>query len=249
MEENKRKLLQNMIDESNKIVFFGGAGVSTESGLKDFRSVDGLYHLKYAYPPETILSLNFFYEHPKEFYSFYKENLLKKGIQPNACHYKLKELEDNGKLLGIITQNIDHLHTLAGSKNVIELHGSIVRNHCIHCHKFFPGWEFIDHCDYLPLCDKCNQLIKPDVVLYGESLNEKDILKAIEWIEKADLLIIGGCSLQVYPAASFIHYFKGKYLVIINKTPTPADSLANLLIDEPIGKVMESIQISKTSKV
>ncbi len=245
-DEKKLQALQHMIDESQKIVFFGGAGVSTESGLKDFRSANGLYHLKRKYPPEEILSSSFFFEHPFEFYDFYKENLLIKGIQPNACHYKLKELEESGKLLGVITQNIDNLHTLAGSQKVVELHGSIMRNHCLNCHQTFDGFDFILKSDLLPLCPFCGQLIKPDVVLYGESLNEQDIETAIQWIIDADMMIIGGCSLKVYPAASFVHYFKGKYLVVINQTPTNIDSIASLVIDEPIGKVMGKIKVKNS---
>lgn len=237
----KIKLLQELIDKANNIVFFGGAGVSTESGLKDFRSVDGLYNMHYKYPPEEILSHDFFYANPYEFYRFYKDKILYKNIYPNMAHFTLAKMEEKGKLKGIITQNIDNLHTLAGSKKVIELHGSIMHNHCIYCHKAFEGFDFILENKHLPLCDKCHNLIKPDVVLYGESLDENNIIEAIDLISKADMLIVGGSSLTVYPAAGFISYFKGKHLVVINKTPL--DNLENvtLEINEPIAEVFSKI--------
>lgn len=241
MENEKIKILQDMINASKKIVFFGGAGVSTESGLKDFRSVDGLYNEKYDYPPEMILSRSFFYFKPDIFYEFYKDKLLIKNILPNKCHYKLKELEEKEKLLGVITQNIDNLHTLAGSKNVIELHGTIMKNHCIYCNKSFEGFDIILNSNKVPRCDVCGNMIKPDVVLYEEALDEENIENAIKIIKDADMLIIGGCSLTVYPAASFIDYFKGKYLVVINKSPTKVDYKADLVISDSIAKVMEQI--------
>jgi len=238
----KIKKLQDMIDNSKSIVFFGGAGVSTESGLKDFRSVDGLYNMKYDYPPEEILSHDFFFSMTNEFYKFYKDKLLVKGINPNKAHLKLAEMEQIGKLSGIITQNIDNLHTLAGSKNVVELHGSINRNYCTKCNKFYEGFDFILEKDEPPRCT-CGGLIKPDVVLYNESLNEDDINNAIRLISNADMLIIGGCSLTVYPAASFIRFFRGRYLVILNKSATQADYMANLVISEPIGEVLDKIEV------
>ena len=213
-------LLQKMIDEVDNIVFFGGAGVSTESGLKDFRSVDGLYNLNYKYPPEEILSHDFFYENPYEFYRFYKDKILVEGIKPNIAHYQL-----------------------AKSKNVIELHGSIMHNHCISCNKYFAGYDFILKNNHLPLCDECHNLIKPDVVLYGESLNENNIIKAIELISNAKMLIVGGSSLSVYPAAGFVSYFKGKYLVVINKTHLPSLQKVTLEINEPIGEVFSKIDL------
>lgn len=236
-------LLQKMIDEVDNIVFFGGAGVSTESGLKDFRSVDGLYNLNYKYPPEEILSHDFFYENPYEFYRFYKDKILVEGIKPNIAHYQLAKMEQIGKLKGLITQNIDNLHYLAGSKNVIELHGSIMHNHCISCNKYFAGYDFILKNNHLPLCDECHNLIKPDVVLYGESLNEDNIIKAIELISNAKMLIVGGSSLSVYPAAGFVSYFKGKYLVVINKTHLPSLQKVTLEINEPIGEVFSKIDL------
>lgn len=240
MENIKR--LQTLILQSNKIVFFGGAGVSTESGLKDFRSVDGLYHIQYPYPPEKILSHSFFIENTEAFYQFYKDKMLFKDKFPNACHYKLAEMEQKGKLKAIITQNIDHFHQQAGSKMVLELHGSIMKNHCMNCHKSYEGFEFILKEKGVPHC-LCGGVIKPDVVLYEERLDEETMLEAIKQIKQADLLIVGGTSLNVYPAASFIRYFEGENLVVINKEITPIDHQATLVIREPIAKVMDQIKL------
>src|SRR5574344_1939255 len=237
--------LQQYIDESKRIVFFGGAGVSTESGIPDFRSVDGLYHQKWDYPPEEILSSDFFYAHTAEFYRFYREKLLIKGIKPNDAHRKLAELEKAGKLSAVITQNIDGLHQAAGSKNVYELHGSTLRNFCTECHKFFDVDYVASHKNDtgLPLCDKCGGLIKPDVVLYGESLNEDTITRSIEALQQADMLIIGGTALTVYPAAGLIDYFRGNKLVLINRDPTPSDGMATLVIHDNISKVLEAVKL------
>ena len=213
--QEKIELLQTYINNSNNIVFFGGAGVSTESGIKDFRSKDGLYNEKYKYPPEQILSHSFFYKNTKEFYKFYRDKLNCLNVLPNICHKYLVKLEREGKLKAIITQNIDNLHQKAGSTNVIELHGTIYKNYCDKCHKFYPP-EYIWNTKDIPKCN-CGGIIKPNVVLYEEPLNEFDILKAINYIKNSDLLIIAGTSLTVYPAASYISYFQGKHLVIINK--------------------------------
>ena len=241
------KQLQQLIDESNKIVFFGGAGVSTESGIPDFRSVDGLYHQKWNWPPEEILSSDFFYSNTAEFYRFYREKLIVTDAKPNAAHLKLAELEKAGKLLAVITQNIDGLHQAAGSKTVYELHGSTLRNYCTKCGKPFDISYVASHKDEkgLPLCDKCGGLIKPDVVLYGESLNHNTITLAVEALQQADMLIIGGTSLTVYPAAGLIDYFRGVKLVLINRDSTPSDGIAKLVIHDSIGKVLG--QISQTS--
>lgn len=233
--------LQEIIDSSNNIVFFGGAGVSTESGIPDFRSVDGLYNQKYDYPPETILSHTFFMNKTEEFYKFYRDKLIVKGVQPNKAHIVLAELEKQGKLKAVITQNIDGLHQLAGSKNVIELHGSTLRNFCMECGKAY-GVDYIDNSKGVPKCD-CGGTVKPDVVLYEEMLDDNAITKAVKFISEADVLIIGGTSLNVYPAAGFINYFNGSHLVIINKAPTPADKQADLVINEPIGAVLGSLLI------
>ena len=237
---NNFKQLQKMIDESDNIVFFGGAGVSTESGIKDFRSVDGLYNEKYDYPPEEILSHSFFLSHTKEFYKFYKDKLNSLDIKPNKTHEFLKKLEDKGKLKAIITQNIDGLHERAGSKNVLLLHGTTYKNYCMNCHKEFSA-EYVFNSKEIPLCTECNGIIKPDVVLYEEPLNDEVVRKTIKAIDNADLLIIGGTSLAVYPAASFINYFHGKYLVILNKDSTPYDSRADLVIHEKLGEVFSKL--------
>ena len=238
-------MLQEIIDKSNKIVFFGGAGVSTESGIPDFRSVDGLYNQEWDYPPETIISRSFFRQNPTEFYRFYRAKLLPKNIQPNAALYKLAELEEKGKLLAIITQNIDGLHQKAGSKNVYELHGSTLRNYCMKCHAFYDE-IIIEESEYtsdkLPHCPKCGGLIKPDVVLYEEPLDNIVINKAINAIKECDTLIIGGTSLTVYPAASFIDYYHKDNLVLINKSCTSRDNEAKLVIHEPIGEVFSKIK-------
>lgn len=232
--------LQEIIDDSKRIVFFGGAGVSTESGIPDFRSQDGLYNQKYKYPPETIISATFFDENCEEFYRFYKDKMIFADAKPNAAHLKLAELEQAGKLSAVITQNIDGLHQAAGSRNVIELHGSVMRNYCRKCREFYP-LEYIANSDGVPKCEKCGGVVKPDVVLYEESLNGDDITRAVEEIAAADTLIIGGTSLVVYPAAGFINYFNGKHLVVINKSPTNADKNAELVIADSIGKVLSEI--------
>lgn len=233
--------LQEIIDSSDNIVFFGGAGVSTESGIPDFRSVDGLYNQKYDYPPEEILSRTFFMNKTEEFYKFYRDKLIMKGVRPNKAHIALAELENKGKLKAVITQNIDGLHQLAGSKTVIELHGSTLRNYCMDCGKSY-DIDYIDTADGIPRCE-CGGIIKPDVVLYEEMLDDNAIRNAVSYISKADVLIIGGTSLNVYPAAGFINYFNGSHLVIINKASTPADRNADLVINEPIGKVLGSLKI------
>lgn len=234
--------LQQIIDESNNIVFFGGAGVSTESGIPDFRSVDGLYHQKYDYPPEEILSHTFFERHTDYFYKFYRDKMLCLDAQPNAAHLKLAELERAGKLSAVVTQNIDGLHQKAGSKNVLELHGSTLRNYCVQCGRFFTA-EYMVNTSGIPHCDECGGLIKPDVVLYEESLDSNVINASIAAISSADCLIVAGTSLVVYPAAGFIRYFKGRHFVLINKTPTSADSLADLVIHDSVGKVLSEIKV------
>ena len=244
--DEKIAKLQEMIDESQKIVFFGGAGVSTESGIPDFRSQDGLYKQKWKYPPETIISRTFFDANPKEFYRFYREKLIIKDAKPNITHLKLAELEAAGKLSAIVTQNIDGLHQKAGSKKVFELHGSTLRNFCMNCGKPYDE-DFIlqskDSPDTLPHCTECGGLIKPDVVLYEEGLDDGIVNGALEAISQADMLIIGGTSLVVYPAAGFIRYFAGDHLVMINKTETQADNMADLVIHEKLGQVFEQIVV------
>lgn len=237
--EEKIEQLKELVEKSRKIVFFGGAGVSTESGIPDFRSVDGLYSQKWAYPPETILSASFFRSNPKEFYRFYREKLLVSGIKPNITHLKLAELEKQCKLLAVVTQNIDGLHQAAGSKNVFELHGSVLRNYCEKCGAFYYEKYIASHSDEdgLPRCEKCGAIIKPDVVLYGESLKDEIVDGAIKAISSADLLIIGGTSLTVYPAAGMIQYFRGENIALINRDPTPGDGIAKLVIHESLGKV------------
>lgn len=232
--------LQEIIDDSKRIVFFGGAGVSTESGIPDFRSQDGLYNQKYKYPPEQIVSRTFFDNRTEEFYEFYKDRMIFSGAQPNAAHLKLAELEQAGKLSAVITQNIDGLHQAAGSKKVIELHGSVMRNYCRKCGEFYP-LDYIVKAEGIPRCEKCGGVAKPDVVLYEESLNGDDINSAVNEIMAADTLIIGGTSLVVYPAAGFVNYFNGKHLVVINKSPTNADKNAELVISDSIGKVLGEI--------
>lgn len=234
--------LQTWINESHSIVFFGGAGVSTESGIPDFRSVDGLYNQKYAWPPEEILSRTFFDRKPEEFYRFYRDKMLCLDAQPNAAHKKLAELEAAGKLRSVVTQNIDGLHQLAGSKRVWELHGSVHRNFCMKC-KTFHSVEFVRDSLKVPTC-ACGGMVKPDVVLYEESLNDRVVNGALRDIQGADMLIIGGTSLAVYPAASLIHYYRGKRLVLINKSPTPYDSHADLVIAGPIGQILGQIKVS-----
>ncbi len=230
-----------MIDQSNNIVFFGGAGVSTESGIPDFRSVDGIYHQKYDYPPETILSHTFFESHTEEFYEFYRDKMLYLEAMPNPAHIKLAELENAGKLSAVITQNIDGLHQKAGSKKVFELHGSVHQNYCQSCRKCYDA-IYMKKSFSVPHCS-CGGIIKPDVVLYEEALDDRVVEGSIHAIENADMMIVGGTSLNVYPAAGLLRYFCGKYLVIINRDSTPADRSASLLIQEDIGKVMAKIKI------
>ncbi len=233
--------LQKIIDEHDNIVFFGGAGVSTESGIPDFRSQDGLYNQKYDYPPETILSHTFFMERPEEFFRFYRDKMLCDTAKPNAAHLKLAELEKAGKLKAVVTQNIDNLHQMAGSENVYELHGSVYRNYCMKCRKFY-DFAHMKNSVGVPRCS-CGGIIKPDVVLYEENLDTLTIEGAVTAIAKAQVLIIGGTSLAVYPAAGLIDYFRGDHLVVINKSSTPRDYSANLLIKEPIGQVFSQIQV------
>ena len=256
MEEQIRKL-QEMIDESKRIVFFGGAGVSTESGVPDFRSVDGLYHQQWKYPPETMLSHSFYVSHKKDFYEYYFAKLLvdaispdcppEKAILPNEAHKKLAELEEAGKLTAVVTQNIDGLHQKAGSKKVYELHGSIHRNYCEDCGKYFDGGYMIkaheEAEDGVPKCDECGGDLKPDVVLYEEGLDNDTIEGAVRAISEADMLIIGGTSLAVYPAAGLIDYFRGKHLVVINLSRTERDAHADLSITGKVGEVLGKIKV------
>lgn len=238
---NEMQVLQDIINNSDNIIFFGGAGVSTESGLPDFRSVDGLYHQKYKYPPETILSRSFFNRHTAEFFEFYKEKLLCKGVKPNKAHKKLAELEDAGKLRAVITQNIDGLHQMAGSRNVIELHGSVHRNYCMDCGKKY-RLEYIEKSDGVPVCE-CGGVVRPDVVLYEEGLDQSILSNAIRYIADADVLIVGGTSLAVYPAAGLLQYYKGDKFVLINKGKTQADRFARLVIHQSIGETLDQIQV------
>ena len=242
MEQNITTL-QQWIDESDNIVFFGGAGVSTESGIPDFRSVDGLYHQSYAYPPETILSHSFFAQNPGEFYRFYREKMLIQGAQPNAAHRKLAELEQAGKLKAVVTQNIDGLHQAAGSKVVYELHGSTLRNYCTRCKKKYPV-SFLLETTGIPRCTEpnCGAIVRPEVVLYEEELDSRVLNEAVRAISRADTLIIGGTSLAVYPAAGLVRYFEGDRLVVINLSPTSMDSRADLLIRGKIGEVLARVE-------
>jgi len=233
--------LQQWVDESNRIVFFGGAGVSTESGIPDFRSVDGLYNQKYDYPPETILSHTFYMRNTKEFYRFYRDKMLCLDAEPNTAHKQLAELEKAGKLTAVVTQNIDGLHQKAGSKTVYELHGSVLRNYCQRCGKPFTA-EFMRDYDGIPTCE-CGGNIKPDVVLYEEGLNDDTIAGAVDAIRKADMLIIAGTSLVVYPAAGFVNYYRGNRLVIINRSTTPMDANADLVIQGSVGEVLGKIRV------
>lgn len=239
MNEDKIQKFKEWVDTSDNIVFFGGAGVSTESGIPDFRSVDGLYNQSYDYPPETILSHTFYIRKPEEFFRFYRNKMLFPNAKPSTTHTKLAKLEKEGKLKGVITQNIDGLHQKAGSEQVIELHGSVLRNYCERCRKFY-GIEAIINSECVPLC-QCGGNIKPDVVLYEEGLDEENISEAIRLIKNADVLIVGGTSLGVYPAAGLIDYYKGNKLVLINKSQTPYDNRANLLINDSLGKVFSEI--------
>ncbi|MBS5191742.1 MAG: NAD-dependent protein deacylase [Lachnospiraceae bacterium] len=231
--------LKQWIEASDNIVFFGGAGVSTESGIPDFRSVDGLYHQKYDYPPETILSHTFYMEKTEEFYKFYRDKMLALDAKPNAAHLKLAELEAKGKLKAVVTQNIDGLHQAAGSKNVLELHGSVHRNYCRKCGRLYDA-SYIKESTGVPKC-ACGGQIKPDVVLYEEGLDDVTMQSAIHFISQAEILIIGGTSLAVYPAAGLIDFYKGNKLVLINKSATPLDSRADLVIQAPIGEVFQQV--------
>ena len=236
---NGTEKLKELVDGSNNIVFFGGAGVSTESGIPDFRSTDGLYHQQYDYPPETILSHSFFMRNPEEFYRFYKNKMLCLDAKPNMAHKKLAELEKAGKLKAVITQNIDGLHQAAGSKEVLELHGSVHRNYCMKCGKFYDA-EYMLHAEGVPTCS-CGGMIKPDVVLYEEGLDMTVMSKSIQAIRDADVLIIGGTSLIVYPAAGLIDYYRGNKLAVINMSVTSQDKNADLVIQEPNGKVFSNL--------
>ena len=244
IEEKQEKIrkLQNIVDRYERIVFFGGAGVSTESGLADFRSVDGLYHQSYEYPPETILSHSFFIRHPEEFYRFYREKMLILDVRPNAAHDKLAQLETAGKLQAVITQNIDGLHQAAGSRKVLELHGSIHRNYCVKCGKTF-GAEWVVQTEGVPYCPVCGSIVRPDVVLYEEALDESVIRQSVRAIREAEVLVVGGTSLTVYPAAGFLNDFQGEKLIVLNKGATPADTDADLVIQEPIGKILSEIRV------
>lgn len=246
MENGLIQKLQEMYDKSASIVFFGGAGVSTESGIPDFRSRDGLYNQKWKYPPEQIISRTFFENNTKEFFRFYREKLIIDDAKPNAAHIALAKMEAEGKLKAVITQNIDGLHQAAGSRNVFELHGSVLRNYCMNCGKFYDSAFIVKSAqnpDSLPHCEECGALVKPDVVLYEEGLDQNIITGAVKALSSADMLIIGGTSLTVYPAAGLIDYFSGKYLVLINKSETSSDIRADLVIREKIGEVLGGIRI------
>ncbi len=239
MKEEIRKL-KDLVDTASHIVFFGGAGVSTESGIPDFRSTGGLYHQEWKYPPEVILSHSFYKSNPEEFFRFYRAKMLAPDAKPNPAHYKLAEWEKQGKLLAVVTQNIDGLHQAAGSSRVCELHGSVHRNYCERCGKAYPGFDFILHGTGVPHCD-CGGTIKPDVVLYEEGLDQETLYSAVDSIAKADLLIIGGTSLNVYPAASLINYYRGRDIVLINKSSVARDLPAGLVITDPIGEVLNQL--------
>lgn len=234
---------KDLVSRTDNIVFFGGAGVSTESGIPDFRSVDGLYNQQYDYPPETILSHSFYRRHPEEFYRFYRNKMLFLDARPNAAHKKLAKLEQAGKLKAVITQNIDGLHQAAGSKTVLELHGSVLRNYCERCHAFHDV-TYIRDSKGVPKCKECGGPVKPDVVLYEEGLDQKTLGAAVSYIANADMLIIGGTSLAVYPAAGLVDYFKGDHLIVINKSSTSRDSYADLVIQAPIGEVFAGLSVS-----
>ncbi len=238
---DKIEKLQQIIDKSRNIVFFGGRGVSTESGIPDFRSQDGIYNQKYKYPPEIIISHDFFMNRPKEFFEFYKEKMIATSAKPNPAHYKLAEMEAKGKLTAVITQNIDGLHQLAGSKKVYELHGSVHRNYCMNCGKFYDV-DYVVNSNGIPKCD-CGGIIKPDVVLYDENLDMNIFDLAIRDIENADTMIVAGTSLTVYPAANLIHYFDGDNLVLINRDETGIDNNANLVIHGNVGEVLNQIKV------
>ncbi|MBV1817127.1 NAD-dependent protein deacylase [Clostridium cochlearium] len=240
--DNTEKL-KDLIKSSSNIVFFGGAGVSTESNIPDFRSEQGLYKTKnsFSYPPEVMLSHSFFIKHTEDFFNFYREKMIYKNAKPNSAHYALAKLEQVGKLKAVITQNIDGLHQLAGSKNVIELHGGIGKNYCMNCNKAFDLNYILNSKEVIPKCDICGGIVKPDVVLYEEPLNMDNINNAIRYVEESDVLIIGGTSLIVYPAANLIHYYKGNKLVLINKSSTPYDTKAQIVIHDKIGAVLGNI--------
>lgn len=240
-EEKTAKFL-DMVKQSDNIVFFGGAGVSTESGIPDFRSVDGLYNQQYDYPPETILSHTFYRKNPEEFYRFYRNKMLCLDAEPNMAHKKLAELEAAGKVKAVITQNIDGLHQLAGSKKVLELHGSVHRNYCESCRHLYDA-SYMLNSEGVPHCEECGGEIKPDVVLYEEGLDNQTIQEAVYYISQADMLIIGGTSLAVYPAAGLVDYYRGNKLVLVNKTPTPRDSMADLVLQESIGELFGKITV------
>ena len=237
---NDVETLQKIVDASEKIAFFGGAGVSTESGLKDFRSADGLYREKYKFPPEYMLSHECFVRHTEEFYEYYREKLLCEGILPNAAHFKVAELEIAGKLTGVVTQNIDGLHQAAGSKAVYELHGSVLRNYCTRCGAFYDD-KFVKTHTPVPYCEKCGGVVKPDVVLYGEQLDDDTVMGAVRCIRQADTLIIAGTSLTVYPAAGLINYFSGKHLVVVNRDPV--DAPGALFICGKVGETLNKIVV------
>lgn len=232
--------LKEIVDNSDNIVFFGGAGVSTESGIPDFRSVDGLYNQKYDYPPETILSHTFYKRKPEEFFRFYQDKMICPDAKPNAAHLKLAEWEAQGKLKAVITQNIDGLHQAAGSKEVLELHGSVLRNYCEDCGASYDA-EYILHAEGVPKCSKCGGPVKPDVVLYEEGLNQQTISKAVKYISEADVLIVGGTSLVVYPAAGLIDYYRGNKLVLVNKAATSRDNVADLVVQGSIGEIFTKL--------
>ena len=236
---SKLDTLKTWVDEAQRIVFFGGAGVSTESGIPDFRSVDGLYNQKFKYPPEMIISHSFFERKPEEFFAFYKEKMLPLGFEPNVTHKVLARWEKEGRLAAVVTQNIDGLHQKAGSKNVLELHGSVLRNYCTRCHRSYSA-EFVKNAPGVPLCD-CGGVIKPDVVLYEESLDSDVMYRAVKAISQADVLIVAGTSLTVYPAAGMIQYYRGKRLVLINRDPTPYDREADLVLHESLGTVFSRL--------
>ena len=231
--------LKQWVNEAKRIVFFGGAGVSTESGIPDFRSVDGLYNQKFEYPPETIISHSFYERRPEYFFRFYREKMLPLDFEPNITHKVLARWEQEGKLLAVVTQNIDGLHQKAGSKNVYELHGSVLRNYCVRCGRFYPA-EYVRDAQGVPRCE-CGGIVKPDVVLYEESLDEDVISGAVSAISRADLLIVGGTSLTVYPAAGFLGYFRGDRLALINRDPTPFDRHAGVVIHDGLGKVFSQL--------
>ena len=245
--EEKIKRFLDMVEQSDNIVLFGGAGVSTESGIPDFRSVDGIYNQQYDYPPETILSHTFYRRNTEEFYRFYRNKMLCLTAKPNMAHKKLAELEAAGKVKAVITQNIDGLHQLAGSKKVLELHGSVHRNYCESCHHLYDA-EYIQKSKGIPHCQECNGEIKPDVVLYEEGLNNQTIQEAVYYISHADLLIIGGTSLAVYPAAGLVDYYQGNKLVLVNKTATPRDGQADLILQESIGELFGKIHLRMEQK-